>query len=70
MGRLRCSFFLLLATLITGCLERGFNEALRDELSARAVTDQAIRDTIVQVIQPRRNAKPERRQRPRVRASL
>ncbi len=55
MGRTRCGMFLLLATLLatllTGCSEGGLNEALRDELSARAVSDQAIRDTFVQIMQ-------------------
>ena len=51
MGRLRCRLFLLLATLLMGCSEGGVNEALRDELSARAVTDQVIRDTLVQILQ-------------------
>ena len=51
MGRPRYGLLLLLATPLMGCSESRFDEALRDELSARAVTDQAIRDTAVQILQ-------------------
>ena len=51
MSLFRHSSLLMSAVLVTACTDSGPDTVLRDQLLARRETDQAIRDTLIRIIQ-------------------